>query len=566
MASSLPGTPLTSPRRSNFTKSTSKPIIVIVSPFTPPQSPGSETDSLSSSPSSQPLLSFPPIRRSTYTSLLAKIARDAYLLTVTSLETLDETLTRHGPKIAGFIIASTAILHPFHNALALRLASLVHNNPNPPEDSSEHNPRIYTILFALSFPSDAISHPLLFASFMRNIFHLPWRLSGMTSQKVKTKLRAPVLRKLGQRVYRVRYCVRSVFLRNVKLADKVVVATGEFPIGGQRVLGGGDLDLDAVLLWMGEGREEMLLEGEGGAETESTDEEKEMEDWVSEASEGTAVGGDFGEDPFGGFDGYHGDAASADAPHPTVEGDGDEPMQIDEDAGFLADVEDNDADAEALDIHPIATPLVANSANNVNQLDDVFSDNSTFSPSLLTNSPDVVSTPATTTEASSFDEGDDDQAAAIGPAFEDEDEELTSTVSFTHTHAASNPALNLFHATQNALNANPSSNFHPITTQINAQNPFFIPTITSDSDEDLSPPIPSTPTGWVPSDDEGTSMDICWADSPIVIHEFKRRVVREDGGEELVPSGYVGFVGHVDDSRSMSTLILGMCAVPKVPE
>ncbi|KAK1142889.1 hypothetical protein N8T08_007323 [Aspergillus melleus] len=315
---------------------------------------------------------------------------------------------------------------------------------------------------------------------MRTIFHLPWRLSGMTNQKVKTKLRASVLRKLGQRVYRVRYCFRSVFLRNVKLADK-----------------GGPADL-------------------------------------------------------------------------VVNGDGDAAMQVDEDAGFLADVEDNEVDA-----HPIVTTtfVVGNHVNVTSmgithQVDDVFSDNSTFlSPtSLLTNSPAAtISTPATTTVASSFDgddedDDDDDEEAETaltagtiiqtieGEDLDDsEDLDLDFNLSTTHIHA---------HITNH--NNNPSLNLPTTINDLDTEN----------SDESITPPPPLHPTDtdWVPSDNEGTSVDLCCADSPIVIHEFKRTVVRDDGVQEKVPCGYVGFVGHVDDSRSMSTLILGMCAVPKFVE
>ncbi|KAH8428537.1 uncharacterized protein LDX57_006233 [Aspergillus melleus] len=609
MTSSRQEIPLTSPRRSNFTESTSKPIIVIVSPTTPAVS---EADSPPSSPSSQEPSSPPPARRSSYTSLLAKISRDAHILTITSLESLEETLTQHGPKIAGFIISSTAILHPIHHALAMRLAELAHNNhteppTNPPttsasnptpsskEEGSERGRRIYTIIFALSFASTAISTPLLFASFMRTIFHLPWRLSGMTNQKVKTKLRASVLRKLGQRVYRVRYCFRSVFLRNVKLADKVVVATGEFPVGGQRV-STTSMGVD-VAFWLGDGSgdfddddgdEDGYGEGGDGTETASTDEEME-EDWQSEESEGTAVGGDFGDGySFLGEEGEYLQGGSADL---VVNGDGDAAMQVDEDAGFLADVEDNEVDG--LDVHPIVTTTFVvgnhvnsgsvNMNNGAHQVDDVFSDNSTFlSPtSLLTNSPAAtVSTPATTTVASSFeedDEEDDDDeeaetALAAGTIIQtiegeedlddSEDLDMDFNLSTTHIHAHitnhnnnnNNPSLNLLHATNYALNLttpNTTGNYDSDNNEENITPP---------------PPLHPTDTDWVPSDDEGTSVDLCCADSPIVIHEFKRTVLRDDGVQEKVPCGYVGFVGHVDDSRSMSTLILGMCAVPKLVE
>ncbi|KKK23409.1 hypothetical protein ARAM_007546 [Aspergillus rambellii] len=64
---------------------------------------------------------------------------------------------------------------------------------------------------------------------------------------------------------------------------------------------------------------------------------------------------------------------------------------------------------------------------------------------------------------------------------------------------------------------------------------------------------------WVPSDDEGTEADKRIADCPVAIHEVK--TWREQDGEEVMVRGYVGFVGHVEDTRSMASLILGMCAV-----
>ncbi|KAL4922525.1 hypothetical protein BDW62DRAFT_54360 [Aspergillus aurantiobrunneus] len=52
------------------------------------------------------------------------------------------------------------------------------------------------------------------------------------------------------------------------------------------------------------------------------------------------------------------------------------------------------------------------------------------------------------------------------------------------------------------------------------------------------------------------------ADCPVTIHEVKSLPARRDESGELVSvRGYVGFVGHVEDNRSMASLILGMCAV-----
>ncbi|KAI9369811.1 hypothetical protein BJX61DRAFT_545237 [Aspergillus egyptiacus] len=49
------------------------------------------------------------------------------------------------------------------------------------------------------------------------------------------------------------------------------------------------------------------------------------------------------------------------------------------------------------------------------------------------------------------------------------------------------------------------------------------------------------------------------ADCPVAIHEVRSWTDRD--GQRVRARGYVGFVGHVEDNRSMASLILGMCAV-----
>ncbi|KAL4867356.1 hypothetical protein BDV12DRAFT_198311 [Aspergillus spectabilis] len=48
------------------------------------------------------------------------------------------------------------------------------------------------------------------------------------------------------------------------------------------------------------------------------------------------------------------------------------------------------------------------------------------------------------------------------------------------------------------------------------------------------------------------------ADCPVAIHEIKSLTER---GQQVPVRGYVGFVGHIEDNRSMASLILGMCGV-----
>ncbi|KAL4796781.1 hypothetical protein BDV19DRAFT_387976 [Aspergillus venezuelensis] len=57
------------------------------------------------------------------------------------------------------------------------------------------------------------------------------------------------------------------------------------------------------------------------------------------------------------------------------------------------------------------------------------------------------------------------------------------------------------------------------------------------------------------------SVGIAVADCPVALHEIKSWV--ESGGQRIRVRGYVGFVGHVEDNRSMASLILGMCGVQK---
>ncbi|KAL2870231.1 uncharacterized protein BJX67DRAFT_378221 [Aspergillus lucknowensis] len=49
------------------------------------------------------------------------------------------------------------------------------------------------------------------------------------------------------------------------------------------------------------------------------------------------------------------------------------------------------------------------------------------------------------------------------------------------------------------------------------------------------------------------------ANCPVAVHEVKSKVEKYD--QSLLIRGYIGFVGHVEDNRSMAGLILGMCGV-----
>ncbi|KAL4948863.1 hypothetical protein BDW69DRAFT_188860 [Aspergillus filifer] len=57
------------------------------------------------------------------------------------------------------------------------------------------------------------------------------------------------------------------------------------------------------------------------------------------------------------------------------------------------------------------------------------------------------------------------------------------------------------------------------------------------------------------------SVGVAVADCPVALHEIKSWI--EAGGQRVCVRGYVGFVGHVEDNRSMASLILGMCGVQK---
>ncbi|KAG2420859.1 hypothetical protein HFD88_000473 [Aspergillus terreus] len=65
-------------------------------------------------------------------------------------------------------------------------------------------------------------------------------------------------------------------------------------------------------------------------------------------------------------------------------------------------------------------------------------------------------------------------------------------------------------------------------------------------------------TSRVPSYIEHTIDEMQVADSAVVFHEVADPAAQETG----TVRGYVGFVGHVEDNRSMSSIILGMCFIP----
>ncbi|KAL3473463.1 hypothetical protein BJX99DRAFT_199049 [Aspergillus californicus] len=51
------------------------------------------------------------------------------------------------------------------------------------------------------------------------------------------------------------------------------------------------------------------------------------------------------------------------------------------------------------------------------------------------------------------------------------------------------------------------------------------------------------------------------ADCPVAIHALKPSQPTAQSGNRVQMHGYVGFVGHVEDNRSIASLILGMCGV-----
>ncbi|KAL5342835.1 hypothetical protein BJX70DRAFT_394676 [Aspergillus crustosus] len=51
------------------------------------------------------------------------------------------------------------------------------------------------------------------------------------------------------------------------------------------------------------------------------------------------------------------------------------------------------------------------------------------------------------------------------------------------------------------------------------------------------------------------------ADCPVAIHKVRSLPDQAQGGQQVAAHGYVGFVGHIEDNRSMASLILGMCGV-----
>lgn len=65
---------------------------------------------------------------------------------------------------------------------------------------------------------------------------------------------------------------------------------------------------------------------------------------------------------------------------------------------------------------------------------------------------------------------------------------------------------------------------------------------------------------WVSSDDE-RSVNNPRRSCTIALHEFKNRRYGKKTGEDETLCSYLGIVGHVEDNRSLASIILGMCSV-----
>ncbi|KAL2013323.1 hypothetical protein VTN00DRAFT_848 [Thermoascus crustaceus] len=169
----------------------SKPIIILVSPYE--------------------VLGFH--RR--YAKLLTRLRREARLIRVTNSDMLDSAINQYEDDIHGIIVTDASIMQPAHEDLSQRLASIL---TLPFND--------WAVLFAFDFPLQVAGKARQFSRYMRRVFQLDWKISGVSVEKVELELRPRALQRLGSREYRWEYEMRAVFLRRVQQDDKILIVKG----------------------------------------------------------------------------------------------------------------------------------------------------------------------------------------------------------------------------------------------------------------------------------------------------------------------------------------------------
>ncbi|PLN77009.1 hypothetical protein BDW42DRAFT_188330 [Aspergillus taichungensis] len=423
-----------------------------------------------------------------YRAILRKMNRDVELYWAPNLKNLNNTISTHSQRIAGFIICDATIMDPEHEELARRVASL----PCTPG-------REWAVVFAFDFPAQAARAPFRFHQYMETYFGLGWRMCGKTENKIKMKLRMPALRKVARRFYRTEFEFRGVFIRGVKQGDKLLVTVGEFSSGGQP--------------------DENLVE----EETSSTN-VAETGDASSDGDSQTPVGrrpvpstiSHFALPPVNVGTHDDDDTISYVSQHSAIDFNYPDSIVVPtDDENNLADDEESMHDSEEggyMEFEP-AQPITPADVLNLT-------------------TPDNSNPPQHQQEEEEEEEQEDED--------EEEDPSLSTPVSSPPTHIddpdfefdLENESINT--DTSSGGRISPTSSVDPPPVSANLPFPlppqtfhnlrrFFdanaIPT-TTEGEEISTPDL--IPHDWVPSDDEGTEADKQVADSCVVIHEIAK--------------------------------------------
>ncbi|KAL1999323.1 hypothetical protein VTN02DRAFT_4676 [Thermoascus thermophilus] len=150
-----------------------------------------------------------------YAKLLTRLRREARLIRVTNSDMLDSAINQYEDDIHGLIVTDASIMQPAHEDLSQRLASIL---TLPFND--------WAVLFAFDFPLQVAGKAREFSRYMRRVFQLNWKISGVSVEKVELELRPRALPRLGSREYRWEYEMRAVFLRRVQQDDKILIVKG----------------------------------------------------------------------------------------------------------------------------------------------------------------------------------------------------------------------------------------------------------------------------------------------------------------------------------------------------
>ncbi|KAL3465999.1 hypothetical protein BJX64DRAFT_34297 [Aspergillus heterothallicus] len=456
-----------------------------------------------------------------YPAIISKLQRDAHIITIPTtsdfhnpIETVTALLTNPTitPSIAGIIIADASIMNtedPRMVEFTVALRNLIQTLPPRLHHiytrytRHNHHTLTPTLLFAFDFPSQATHQPLLFHKYISTYFGLSWRICGATMGRVSLEIQESGLLKMGGRMYRGHgYSLRAVFLEGVQEDDKVLVVAKSASTRNGGLGRSGQPGVEKLGLSQREdGAGDSIGVFVNGIRGES-----------EKGDQTDSTAGDEREFSIGVRRVEVGEAEDWAIARPRFDNGGRE-LDAGDDDIRMADPE------PCLDEYGFADDELATTTDMDSDAGFGFEDDKSSSGSEGTDSDNGIGT-------------NDEKPTKRVIYINSPEHRRTSTVS--------------------SISSSPSSNEHD---KIESQA-----TTAATGSRPQRKPHTSRPQRKPHTSRKKLKLTRL-ANCPVAIHELRSTTTVDHEGKRVRVRGYVGFVGHLEDNRSMASLILGMCAV-----